>query len=47
MNTEEVQKLSASSRFNLRFMKRTNWLAIIIFVGGITVKVIYEVFFRR
>ena len=47
MQREEFEKLSASSRFNLRFMKRTNWLAIIIFFGGITIKVIYELFFKH
>lgn len=34
----ETDKLSPSSRFNLRFMKRTNLLAIFIFVTGMLVK---------
>lgn len=47
MSPEEFNKLSPSSRFNLRFMKRTNWLAIIIFFGGITIKIVYELFFKN
>lgn len=47
MKKEDFDKLSPSSRFNLRFMRRTNWLAIIIFFGGITAKIIYEVFFNK
>lgn len=37
--------LSGSSRFNIRFMKRTNMLAIFMFVFGILGKIIYNVFF--
>ena len=33
--------LTASSRFNLLFMKRTNLLAVIMFVVGITAKLVY------
>jgi hypothetical protein len=32
--------LSPSSRFNLRFMRRTNMLAILMFVGGLIYKLI-------
>lgn len=34
------EHLSKSSRFNLRFMRRTNMLAIIMFTGGVLYKVI-------
>lgn len=47
MTKEEFEKLSPSSRFNIRFMKRTNWLAIVIFLGGITIKIVYELFFKK
>ncbi len=33
--------LSAASRFNLRFMKRTNMLAISMFVIGILAKLVH------
>jgi hypothetical protein len=33
--------LSAASRFNLRFMKRTNMLAISMFIVGILAKLIH------
>jgi hypothetical protein len=39
--------LSPSSRFNILFMRRTNLLAILIFVVGILAKVIYEFGFKR
>ncbi len=40
--SEKELELSKSSRFNLRFMRRTNMLAIIMAVGGILIKVIVE-----
>ncbi|MCS7085528.1 MAG: hypothetical protein NZ534_05575 [Bacteroidia bacterium] len=33
-------ELSPSSRFNIRFMRRTNILAITMFLGGIIYKLI-------
>lgn len=39
---EKELDLSKSSRFNLRFMRRTNMLAVGIFVIGILVKLIAE-----
>ena len=39
--------LSSSSRFNIRFMKRTNMLAIFMFVFGILGKIIYNLFFAN
>jgi hypothetical protein len=42
----QAQPLSGSSRFNIRFMKRTNMLAIFMFVFGILGKIIYNYFFK-
>ena len=42
--SEKELELSKSSRFNLRFMRRTNMLAIVMAVGGILIKVIVELF---
>lgn len=43
-NPDRYAHLSPSSRFSLRFMRRTNMLAIIMAVGGILIKVVYELF---
>ena len=39
---EKELDLSKSSRFNIRFMRRTNMLAVGMFVVGILIKVIAE-----
>lgn len=35
---QDLDQLTPSSRFSLKFMKRTNLLAIIIFVGALLIK---------
>jgi hypothetical protein len=42
----EIPPISASSRWNILFMKRTNRMAIAIFVGGILFKIIQHAFFK-
>jgi hypothetical protein len=43
---ERFAHLSKSSRFSLRFMRRTNILAIVLFTGGILYKTIQWIFFK-
>jgi hypothetical protein len=43
---EDLSHLSKSSRFNLLFMRRTNLLAITMFVFGILGKLLYNYFAR-
>jgi hypothetical protein len=46
VGAEQKPVLSASSRWNIIFMKRTNRLAIAMFVGGILFKIIQHLFFK-
>lgn len=43
----EPPPLSKSSKFNILLMKRTNRLAIFMFVAGILFKIIQHVFFKK
>jgi hypothetical protein len=46
VGVEPKPVLSASSKWNIIFMKRTNRLAIAMFLGGILFKIIQHLFFR-
>lgn len=43
---KEVKPLSKSTKFNILFMKRTNRVAIFMFVAGILYKIIDWVFLK-
>lgn len=43
--TENDPELSKSSRFNVRLMKRTNLLAILMFSAGLVYKLVEYLFF--
>ncbi|GIV23252.1 MAG: hypothetical protein N3A68_02210 [Bacteroidia bacterium] len=38
----QVKHLSGSSRFNLLFMRRTNFISLSLFVVGILLKLLWE-----
>lgn len=42
LRPDEREKLSPSSRFNLRFMWRMNFLSIAVFVLAVLAKLLYE-----
>jgi hypothetical protein len=49
INTKDANQpegLSKSSRFNIRFMKRTNLLAVSMFTAGVLYKLIEYLFFN-